>query len=177
MRCGICGATVRSGGQGGHGSNVRRVVYRCSASAHLTRRADFVDDLVSAHIYDLLQRNEVDLATVHIGNSDLRDRIDAARVLVEQLEDKFADNLISHAAYARNHDRLSTKLADLERQQAVSIVPGPLEGVTPEMWLPGPEQLSLERRRAIVADCIDVELLPANGRREDVRSIKITQKR
>jgi hypothetical protein len=167
MGCGTCGAPVRSGG---YKEGV--AVYRCSSGSHVRRRVELVDGVVERYLMALLDREGVGAPTPATAPPDLRGKAEAVRLRLEQLEDKYADGDMSRAGYIRNRDRLAAKLADLERQEALTRVPGPLEGVTPARWA----ALSLERRRAVVAYLVDVTLLPAHSAHFDPELIKITRK-
>jgi site-specific DNA recombinase len=169
MTCGVagCGLPVRSGG------TAAGAIYRCTGSAHLTRRVAFVDAIVEAYILALLEREDVGAPTPHTVPADLRGQVDAVRLRLDQLEDHLADGLLTRAGYLRNRDRLAAKLAELERTEALMRVPGPLEGITRAKW----STLPLERRRAVVSYLVDVQLLPSTGKREDAELVKITPKR
>ena len=167
MTCGVCGEPVRAGGpQGGV------PVYRCSTGAHVKRRVELVDGVVEEYVLALLEREGVGAPTPATVPADVRGNADAVRLRLEQLEDKYADGDLTRAGYIRNRDRLAAKLAELERAEALARVPGPLEGVTPARWA----ALPLERRRAVVAYLVDVELLPARSPHFDPELIKITRK-
>jgi site-specific DNA recombinase len=172
MICGVCGLPVRSGGGGTKGS----AAYRCTGNGHVRRNAALVDCVVEKYIFALLNREGVGAPTPAIVPADLRGQADAIRLKLDQLEDKYVDNEITGAGYLRNRDRLSVKLADLERQEALAVVPGPLEGITPERW----STLPLERKRAVVSYLVDVKLLPLPSKRhakDDPELVKITRKR
>ncbi len=118
----------------------------------------------------LLEREGVGAPTPATAPPDVRGNADAVRLRLEQLEDKYADGDLTRAGYVRNRDRLAARLAELERAEALTRVPGPLEGVTPARWA----ALPLERRRAVVAYLVDVTLLPARSPHFDPELIKIT---
>jgi site-specific DNA recombinase len=154
MTCGVCGLPVRAGGAKGGVP-----VYRCSSGSHVKRRVALVDGLVEAYILALLEREGVSAPTSAEVPKDVRGQADAVRLKLEQLEDKYADGDITRAGYLRNRDRLTAKLAELEREEALLRVPGPVEGIIPERWA----TLPLERRRAVVSYLVDVKLLPTAG--------------
>jgi site-specific DNA recombinase len=172
MTCGVCGLPVRSGGGGVKGS----AAYRCTGNGHVKRSAALVDGVVEAYILALLEREGVGAPTPAAVPGDFHGQADALRLRLEQLEDKYSDGDLTRAGYLRNRDRLAAKLADLERKEALAIVPGPLEGVTPERWA----ALPLERRRAVISYLVDVKLLPLPNKRHDKADpelIEITPKR
>ena len=147
--CGGCGRQIHSGG-------MRRGVpiYRCAAG-DIVRRAPEIDEVVEAVVLGFLEREQFTMSTPAEPASD-RARADAVRVKLERLEDKYADEDMSRAAYLRNRDRLTAQLLELERGAILQRVPGPLTDVTPETW----STLSLERRRAVVEFLVDVKLAP-----------------
>jgi hypothetical protein len=167
MSCGVCGMPVRTGGATGGAR-----VYRCSSGSHVKRGVELVDGVVEGYVLALLDREGVGMPGPATGPPDVRGSADAVRLRLAQLEDKYSDGDLTRAGYIRNRDRLTVKLTEFERQEALTRVPGPLEGVTPARWA----ALPLERRRAVVAHLVDVALLPANGRHNDPELIKITRK-
>jgi hypothetical protein len=172
MTCGVCGLPVRSGGGGTKGS----AAYRCTGNGCVKRNAALVDGLVEAYILALLEREQIGAPTRTTVPSDIRGQADAIRLRLDQLEDKYADGDLTRAGYLRNRDRLAVRLADLERMEALAIVPGPLEGITPARW----STLPLERRRAVVSFLVDVKLMPLPSKRhpyDDPELVKITSKR
>ena len=78
----------------------------------------------------LLEREGVGAPTPVAAPPDVRSNADAVRLRLEQLEDKYADGDLTRAGYVRNRDRLTARLAELERAEALTRMPGPLEGVT-----------------------------------------------
>lgn len=151
MTCGVCEAPVRAGGAKGV------PVYRCSTGGHVKRRVSLVDNLVERHVLALLAREGVDPQPVTM--PDVRNEADALRLRVEQLEDKYADGDLTRAGYLRNRDRLTARLAVLQRAEALARIPRPTDGVTAETW----PDLALERKRAVVADLVTVRMLPSGG--------------
>ena len=167
MTCGVCEEPVRAGGSRGGVP-----VYRCSTGSHVKRRVALVDGVVEDYILKLLKREGVGAPTPATVPPDVRGNADTVRLRLEQLEDKYADGDLTRTGYVRNRDRLAGKLAELERTEALSRVPGPLEGVTPARWA----ALPLERRRAVVAYLVEVTLLPARSPHFDPELIKITRR-
>jgi DNA invertase Pin-like site-specific DNA recombinase len=169
MTCGVCGLPVRAGGSRGGVP-----VYRCSSGKHVKRRVELVDGLVESYILALLEREQVGAPIAAEVPKDVRGQADAIRLRLEQLEDKYSDGDISRTGYLRNRDRLAAKLAELDREEALLRVPGPMEGITPAKWV----TLPLERRRAVVGYLVDVVLMPTAGSgHHDPELIKIAPKR
>jgi site-specific DNA recombinase len=172
MTCAVCGLPVRSGGGGTKGS----AAYRCSGNGHVRRNAALVDGVVEAYVLALLGREGIGAPRRATVPSDVRGQADAIRLRLDQLEDKYADGDLTRAGYLRNRDRLAAKLANLERAEALTLAPGPLEGITAARW----SALPLERRRAAVSFLVNVRLLPLPSKRhakDDPELVEITPKR
>jgi DNA invertase Pin-like site-specific DNA recombinase len=176
MSCGTCGDHIRAGG-----SKQDMPIYRCAAG-HVTRRVQFVDQVVESYVLALLEREGVRApTTISTGSAAKADSKPNAstppattlRLRLEQVEDKYLAGDVSRAAYLRNRDRLAARLADLERKEALSRVPSPMEGVTPERWA----ALPLDRKRAVISYLVDVRLLPSGRRRNDPELVAITKRR
>jgi site-specific DNA recombinase len=171
MTCAVCGLPVRSGGGGREGAPA----YRCTGNGCVKRKAELVDQVVETYVLALLEREGVGAPAVHTVPADVRGQADLVRLRLEQLEDKYADGEMSRSGYLRNRDRLTSRLVELERQEALMRVPGPLEGVTPDNW----DTLPLERRRAVAAHLVNVRLLPLpikSHPKDDPELIEITPK-
>jgi hypothetical protein len=135
------------------------------------RHADHLDDFVqSAILVYLADLEKVPTRTLSSGQPDVRSRIDALRVRIDSLEDKYASDEISRAGYLRKRDQFRKQLADLERSAPLSRLPGPLAGVTPGSWW----SLSLERKHAVIGSLLKIEVQPTTKRRFDETAIKIT---
>jgi hypothetical protein len=166
--CGGCGGQIHSGG-------MRRGVpiYRCGRG-DIVRKAPDIDEVVEAYVLAVLRREGVGVSAPAEPSSD-RARADAVRVKLERLEDKYADEDMTRAAYLRNRDRLAAQLLELERGAILQRVPGPADDVTAESW----STLSLERRRAVVDFFCEVRLAPVTvpGRHyPDLDLVEITPK-
>jgi len=166
MTCGVCEGPVTSGGAR-HGYRT----YECAARKHVRRKADDLDDHIQAALLVYLADIEkIPRRTSATGQSDVHAKVDALRVKIDKLEDKYADEDLSRAAYLRNRDRLGTELADLERSETLSRLPGPLVGVTVDSWW----DLPLERKRAAIKALLKIEIMPTTKHRFDKTAIKIT---
>ena len=178
-RCGVCDSPVH----GGRAGATEHRTIRCSgAPGHIARKADVIEDYVSAAIIarlarsgasDLLTNREApDLAALQTQATALRQRLtDAASmfargvVTASQMETMTAE---IHAAL----DQAETRIADAGR---VNVL-GPLVGAddVAAAW----EALSLDRQRAVIATLADVKICPVGrGRRTfDPTSVVITWK-
>jgi len=132
--------------------------------------------VVEGYVLALLEREGVGAPVPATMPPGVRGQADAIRIRLDQLEDLYVDGDITRAGYLRNRDRLAAKLANLERAEALTLVPGPLEGITAARW----SALPLERRRAAVSFLVKVRLLPLPSKRhakDDPQLVEITRKR
>ncbi|MBT2485738.1 MULTISPECIES: recombinase family protein [unclassified Microbacterium] len=159
--CGVCGATAHAGGNARQGVRA----YRCSASSgHFARRAEPVEEYVTAVILarlaredarELLQRSPgVDTEGMRLEAVGVRARLDALAV-------DFADGTLTASQLRAATERLRTRLNELETRLAdagrVDVL-GDVVGA-PDVaaaWA----SLTLDRRRAIIATLMTVTLHP-----------------
>jgi site-specific DNA recombinase len=155
--CGICKAGMFARPRGDH------FIYRCPPPdgsgncGRVSRRADWVEDLIEEALFVAVENPEWDRQATARTDGDGQDR--AAPLyerravltgLLDRLEDKVADELISpptakrkRAEYERELEQLERKLAQIQGNRVVGHVPRNLRQVWPD--------LSLDRRRAILA--------------------------
>lgn len=148
-----CGSPV----QGGPGET-----YRGKTCAHLKRVRHHIDAAVDTYMISYLGRHNVGVEVPGTPLADDRAQLDAVRREVEHYEDAIVGDAPEHlrnvsaAGLNRKLTRLRAQLDELERNRAMAIVPGVLQGVTPQSW----PALPVERRRAVVAELVTVTLLP-----------------
>lgn len=155
--CGICKARMFARPRGDH------FIYRCPPPdgsgncGRMSRRADWVEDLILDALFRAVENPEWDRqATARTGGdgqdraAPLYERRAVLTGLLDRLEDKVADELISpptakrkRAEYERELEQLDRKLAQIQGNRVVGHVPRNLRHVWPD--------LSLDRRRAILA--------------------------
>jgi site-specific DNA recombinase len=184
-RCGVCGGKMiatkdptykrREGG-------TPCGIYRCESRQHVTRREDFVDDLV---IRVILARLALPDARELLAEPDLLDESKAAARKLQQLRDRldaaaaaYAAGVIDMEQLTKINGAIKPQLAQAQTTAASpsrSKVLGPLVGdrEPAEVW----EQLSPEQRRAVVRLLIDVVIQPTKrGVGFDPESVQITWK-
>jgi len=159
-RCGICGATVTAGTNG----DGRRRVYRCSTPhVHVTRKAAWLDDYVTALVLERLSRPDArDLLTdtTRPDVDALRADARAVRARLDAVAVEYADGTITGAQLRTATARLRSRLLDTESQLAdagrVDVLGPLLTGTDPAAaW----DALDTDRRRAVVALLMDVTIL------------------
>lgn len=159
--CGVCGATIQSGGNGRPGIPG----YRCSASmGHFARMAAPVDDYVSAVAVARLSRpdaaelladpDRVDLDALRTEATALRERLDSAAAA-------FADGEIDHRQLKTITGRVRDSLAAVESELADAArvdVLGPLVAAADVQaaW----DALDISRRRAVIDTLMNVVVHP-----------------
>ncbi len=162
--CGVCGATVHSGGAA---VTSKTRVYRCRTMAHFSRSADPVDDYVSAVTLARLQQPDAaDLLddTNRPDAGELRERAVALRVRLDSLAVDFAEGELTASQLRAATARLKEQLSEVESRLAdagkVDIL-GPL--VTAEDVAAVWSALPVPRRRAVI-DLLMIVTLHPTGR-------------
>jgi site-specific DNA recombinase len=179
--CGVCddGTPVRVNYRADtdHDGNSIRV-YRCRKAAHLSRVADWCDWRVSEHVIaKLSQPGARDLLVDDV--AELRSQAEAVQVRLDRLEDKYAADEISRAAYLRNRTEFTENLADL-RARTVRVDRGPtlqdlIEAVDVRAAWQG---IGLDRQRAVIDLLYTVKIMRRSpGRFETpLESVEMTPK-
>ncbi len=166
-RCGTCGNALRSGAATTRG--VSRTVYRCRTPGvgHVARNAQSVDEHVSAVVVALLEREDLATMLAPEPRADvdlLVAKASQSRARLEEAAELFASGVITGAQLSTI---TSTVRADLDRLEerisraGSSTVLAPFLGrLDPhDIW----EQLSIDRRRAVVRELMDVTIYPGLG--------------
>ncbi len=172
--CGSCGETMGTTGKSGP---YARTVYRCRGRVNaetgklrhcLTRKADDLDDYVAAQIVARLARDDArDLLTED--SQAVRaaaEKAETLRLRIEQLKQEFTENddTMSPSDLRKMLGRLKERLAEAE----ALAVPSPrrplLEGLIGDEAGVRWEGLDMASRRAIVAEMLDVVVLPIDNR-------------
>jgi hypothetical protein len=107
-----CGARVRVN-YSHHGARV----YQCQASAHLSRSADPIDELVEAVVVARLRRADlVDLLAAETGDDvpALRDQAAAERLRLDQIAADYADGLLTGRQVKIATAKVATRLEQVE---------------------------------------------------------------
>jgi site-specific DNA recombinase len=163
--CGVCadGTTVKSMTARSRGKS--SIIYRCRSAAHLGRRADYVDEFVTAVILERLRRDDVRELMMADETPDL----DAVRLEAESIRAQIKDalqlwrkRLMTTADYESNVEALQAELTELEAKMTdrsrADVLGALLDAADPEpVWA----QMSWARRRAVVDLLCAVTIEPA----------------
>jgi DNA invertase Pin-like site-specific DNA recombinase len=163
--CGRCGSDVKVNYRRDvdHDGNAVRV-YRCRASGHLSRVADWCDWRVSERV--IARLSQPDARDLLVDNqredmSELRQEEAALRMRLDQLGEDFADGMITRETLRSGTERLRTRLADLEaRMSHVDRAPLLADLVTAEDVRAAWEGIGLDRQRAVIDLLYTVTLMP-----------------
>ncbi len=160
--CGACGARMFASPTGRKGRYWQ--VYKCQASAHLTRRMEYVDELVTEAVVARMARAD---AAKLLGPEApdlevLREEAVALRRRLDELSDAFADGLTTVGGHRRAAERVRVRLDAIERERATAAGGSPLEpliGVEDvrAAWA----ALSLAGKRAVIETLMTVTIRPA----------------
>ncbi|WP_196806146.1 recombinase family protein [Rhodococcus sp. 114MFTsu3.1] len=155
--CGICGATVHTGG-------ARRQIrtYRCSVSGHLQRKADPVDEYVTDVIVQRLSLPdalEVFAPAVEEGTRDLSAEADTLRRRLDDVAVDYADGTLTRDQFRTVNDRIRSRLAELETAMATAgaadtIAPLVMSDDIAQAWA----ALTTARQSAVIDALADVTL-------------------
>jgi DNA invertase Pin-like site-specific DNA recombinase len=169
-RCGVCDDDTRvqilySGRKLADGTRVQTRMYRCAKTLHLVRKADEIDDLVTAVISQRLRDPRIAARMVDDRHMDvvrvLRDEAVGLRARSDSLAAELADGLLTarqvHVASRRIEARLGdveAQLAELGSRSALAQIATTADPVT--AWL----GLDVAQRAAVVDGLATVTLLP-----------------
>lgn len=168
-RCGTCGTPLKSASASGR---TPRTVYRCPAPGvgHVARRADSVDEHVSTIAVALLQReNLAELMGVNhtVDTSGLVAEGDEIRARMREAAELFASLAITGGQLSEISSKLRKRLEEIEHQLqhvggTTALAPFVAEVDAHVLW----QSLSLDRRRAVIRELMDVVILPGRRGRE-----------
>lgn len=156
-RCGKCGGVMRP-----VASTRREPAYACTQCMKLTRKASAVDEVVEAVVVARLQRPDL-LPLLNGDDAAMQDGLKARDVLLARM-DHIADQFAAGEVTARQLARINERLrADLDRAEAIvsaargTSVLGAMAGSeAAKAWA----EASLERRRAVIRELVQVTILP-----------------
>jgi len=162
VRCGRCGAAMFASPMGQRGGYW--MVYRCR-SAHLARRLDLVDEVVTGVVLARLARPDAVelLVDSHIEDADeLLGEATAIRAQINDSASLFAEGALTATQFRKVSERLRERLATVEARQSASApghVLSDLIGATDPaaVWV----GLSLGRRRAVIDLLLEATIRPA----------------
>lgn len=175
-RCGPCGAAMRVLTSGGR----QAPAYGCRECFRVRRKVASVDEVVETVVVgrlsmpdgpNLLGGDAQEMAKAE-------DELDALRSRLESAADQYADGAITGAQLERITTRLRPKIEDAERRvRASAPVPefAAFGGAgAAQAWA----RAGLETKRAIIAQLLEVTILPAGaGRGFDPATVKVEWRR
>lgn len=172
-RCGTegCGAPMRSAGVSSRGKDgAKHAAYRCRTGAHVSIRAEQVDERVHAAVCGLLAMHGADLIERPDdddgGANALHEQANTYRARLDELEDMLGDGELSRSAFVRQRDRIQSKLDAVNEQLAARASCSVLAGVADA---PDPAAAylaqAIERQRSIVDSLMLVTVLPGKAGR------------
>lgn len=168
--CGVCGAHVFSGGGHLRGKNVaegrRYRTYTCSARpcGHIRRKAEPIDQLVTDLVIGRLSAADASELLMMAERPDVPALIAERASIVERqgvLGAEFAEGELPAATLRAATKRLDARLSELDARIAeasgVSVL-APLVAAqdVAAAW----EALDVDRKRAVIAELMDVRILP-----------------
>jgi site-specific DNA recombinase len=170
-RCGVCGAPVRSSSFGGTSRGRRqKQSYVCRVAEHVKRDAIEVDAFIGKVVIERLSRPDaIDLLARDAG-PDLAQLHTRRAALDAELEEwrRFADaGEVSPPSFARAEKGILARCAEVDaaigQANRGSVFTGVVDAPDPAAAWAG---LDLDRRRGIVAELLEITILPARrGRR------------
>jgi site-specific DNA recombinase len=162
--CGVCGETVHRGG-GAH-PGVR--TYRCRSMKHVARKADPVDEYVTAlTLTRLTQPDAAGLWAAELPDaSELMAEADTLRRRRDDITLDYADGAMTREQFRTANARVLERLGDVEAQIASAGQSSPLAIVAAEDVEATWNTLSVAQRRGIIAALMTPVLhLPGRGTR------------
>jgi site-specific DNA recombinase len=173
--CGHCGATVNTG-RTQHG----RRTYKCSATRHLARDAEPIDDLVRRVVVERLSRDDAADLLVDDDRPDvdeLRSTAQTLRARLDELAGMFAAGSVTGSQLATGTERLRAELAAVERSMAhasrADVLGDLVRAAEPgKVW----DGLDVDRQRAVIDVLMTVTLLPPGrgARTFDPTTVEVT---
>ncbi|MCX5587616.1 recombinase family protein [Streptomyces erythrochromogenes] len=162
-----CGLPLRCSTSGMGAGHKHVAAYRCSSGAHVTRRAQPLDDYIKAVVVARLVRKDA----VHLLAQRQDDPVDlqaadaelgAAQQRLKELAEMFGDGDMSKAEYQAAAAKARERKRRAEELLSLASVTNPLVGLigaedVGAEW----EGIDLSRRRAVVDALFDVWVLPA----------------
>jgi site-specific DNA recombinase len=177
-RC-VCGETVNMGGQ----SKTGEKNYTCRKGGHVSRAVKPVDDLVTAVVIGIIERDGADLLVDH-ERPDVKalqkEMADVGRK-VKQLGADYAADLIERSTMLEGTEVGRKRLADLEAKLTdagrVDILGEAVAADDVSAWWHS-DLVTNDRRRRIIDVIVDVTILPAvRGRKGfDPTTVRLTPK-
>ncbi|NOQ58295.1 recombinase family protein [Mycolicibacterium fortuitum] len=177
--CGRCGSPLITA-YDKHGARL----YRCKVQPHLSRRAEKLDDYVTASVLERCARNDAAVLTADpevVNSDDLHTAREALIARKDELSALFTDGVLDAAAVRRDAAKLTAKIAEIDRRLADAVRVSPaaaLLGATGEQLWKRWEQMTPALRGQVVDELVTVTVLPSPRglRRFDPTYVEMTWK-
>ena len=155
--CGQCGAAINAGGLNRYGTRT----YKCSQTKHLFRRAEPVEDYVTAVVVERLSRPDVaDLVAADRPDvTGIQTEATALRRRRDQLAEAFAEGDLTRSQLLAGTRRIETRLREIEAELAdaarVTVLAAFVDqGNVRAIW----DRLDLDQRRSVIDTLMTVIL-------------------
>jgi site-specific DNA recombinase len=177
--CGSCGSRLRPQPRRDYGG---KVAYRCNACGHVQRLGEPLEELITEAVFAAVESREFDpplLFPTRNAFRNLHGVLARDQGLLERLEDKVAQELITEAAARRNRAEIEQRMNHI-REQLGTLKNDQYRGAeVPRNLRLAWKDLSLDRRRAILQAVIErIDVDPVRQVRKghpcDPRSVRVT---
>jgi site-specific DNA recombinase len=177
--CGYCGSRLRPQPRRDYGG---KVAYRCNACGHVQRLGEPLEELVTKAVFAVIESLGVDqslVAPMDNASRNLYDALVKDRGLLDRLEDKVAQELITEAAARRNRAEIEQRMEHIREQLDTLKNDRYRAADVPRNLRKDWKDLSLERKRAILQAVIErIDIDPVRQIRKghpcDPRSVRVT---
>lgn len=177
--CGCCGSRLRPQPRRDYGG---KVAYRCNACGHVQRLGEPLEKLITEAVFAVIESLDLDqplFPPTRYAFRELYGVLAREQGLLERLEDKVARELISEAAARRNRAEIEQRMDHIREQLAALKNEQNSEAELPRDLRTVWEDLSLDRRRAILQAVIErIDVDPVRQTRKghpcDPRSVRVT---
>ena len=162
-RCGRCGVDLRSASASSRDGSLRRI-YRCRTGSHTNVNAERLDEFVLATVCEVLDREGAGLLPVadREATAELHAEANTLRARLDELGDMLGDGELTRAQYARQRERIESKLDGVTEQLATTQTGSALDGVaTAETPSAAFLAQTVARQRAVIDAIMTVTILPA----------------
>jgi len=162
-RCGRCGADLRSASASSRDGSLRRI-YRCRTGSHTNVNAERLDEFVLATVCEVLDREGAGLLPVadREATAELHAEANTLRARLDEVGDMLGDGELTRAQYARQRERIESKLDAVTEQLATTQTGSALDGVaTAETPSAAFLAQTVARQRAVIDAIMTVTILPA----------------
>ena len=162
-RCGRCGVDLRSASASSRDGSLRRI-YRCRTGSHTNVNAERLDEFVLATVCEVLDREGAGLLPVadREATAELHAEANTLRARLDEVGDMLGDGELTRAQYARQRERIESKLDGVTEQLATTQTGSALDGVaTAETPSAAFLAQTVARQRAVIDAIMTVTILPA----------------